>query len=37
MNPKTRKMLEQILMFAKKTHMRMSGVTLETLLEDEFL
>ena len=37
MNPKTRKLLEQLLMFAKKTHIRMSGVTVETFLEDEFL
>ena len=37
MNPKTRKLLEQILAFAKKTHIRMSEVTLESFLNDEFL
>ena len=37
MNLKTRKLFEQILLFAKKTHMRMNGVALEAFLDDEFL
>ena len=37
MNPKTRRLLEQILMFAKRTQKRTSGVALKAFLDDEFL
>jgi uncharacterized protein with HEPN domain len=37
MNPKTRKLLEQILMFAKRTKKRISNITLEAFLNDEYL
>ena len=37
MNPKTRNLLEKILLFAKKTHERMKCVSLDTFLSDEFL
>jgi len=35
MNPKTRKLLEQILMFAKRTQKRTNNVSLETFLDDK--
>ena len=37
MNPRTRKLLEQILMFAKRTKARTLNVSLEAFLSDEFL
>ena len=37
MNPNTRKLLEQILMFAKRIQKRMNGITLETFLNDDYL
>ena len=37
MNPNTQKMLEQILMFAKRIQERMNGISLETFLNDDFL
>ena len=36
MNPKTRKQLEKILMFAKRTQIRISGITLEAFTNDEY-
>ena len=37
MNPVTRKLLEQILMFAKRTQERTRNVSLEAFLNDELL
>ena len=37
MSPNIRKLLEQILMFAKRTQKRMDGIALETFLCDELL
>ena len=37
MNPATRKLLEQILMFAKRTQERTRNVSLEAFLNDELL